>query len=221
VPHPPDAVLFDFSGTLFHIESAEQALVAALGPEFAHWAGELERLGAINGSGTSDDLPAHLAEVWADRDLSADAHRAAYSGLSVYAGLSPEQARLVYDRGIAPEAWSAYPDTVDALRRLRAAEVPVAVVSNIGWNPRPVLARYDVADDFDALVLSYEQGVMKPDPAIFLLACTELDVLPQTALMIGDNADTDGAAVEIGCRFVLVSSNAERDDDTLLRAAGL
>ena len=118
---PFDAVLFDFSGTLFHIETAADALAAALGPEFVSWAPELERWGAINGSGTPDELPEHLADVWARRDLDRTAHRAAYSGLSVHAGLTREQAARLYDRGTTPQAWHPFADTAPVLHRLHAA----------------------------------------------------------------------------------------------------
>jgi HAD superfamily hydrolase (TIGR01509 family) len=211
-------VLFDFSGTLFHIETAEAAVRGALGAELTGHAAELERLGAINGSGQPADLPEHLVQVWAERDLSAAAHRAAYSGSAQHAGLSEQQARLLYDRGVSSAAWAPYPDTVEVLRRLRAAAIPTAVVSNIGWDPRPIFARWGIADLFDALVLSYERGVIKPDPRIFELACRELAVAPSEALMVGDNPDADGAATAIGCRFVLVPSDPARPPDSLLNA---
>jgi HAD superfamily hydrolase (TIGR01509 family) len=217
----PTAVLFDFSGTLFYIESAADAVRAALGEPFAHLAPELERWGAINGSGTPDELPAQLADVWARRDLSHDAHRAAYSGLSLRAGLSQEQAHLVYERGITAAAWQPYPDTLDVLGRLRAARVPVAMVSNIGWDPRAVLEQYGAAELLDAVVLSDEIGVMKPDPGIFRAACDALGADPHHTLMVGDTADVDGGATGIGCRFVLVPKAATRPPDTLLRAVGL
>jgi HAD superfamily hydrolase (TIGR01509 family) len=191
---------------------------AALGADLTGHAPELERLGAINGSGQPADLPEHLVQVWTDRDLSVAAHRAAYSGSARHAGLTDRQARLLYERGISPAAWTPYPDTVQVLRRLRAAGVPTAVVSNIGWDPRPVFARWGVADLFDTLVLSYERGVIKPDPRIFELACQELGVTPTDALMVGDNPDADGAAVAIGCRFLLVPSDAARPPDSLLKA---
>lgn len=221
-PTPPAAVLFDFSGTLFYIESAAQALLAALGPEFVSWAPRLAELGAINGSGEPAELPAHLAEVWNARDLSATAHRAAYSGLSLHAGLSEEQAAALYDRGVQPEAWHPYPDTVQVLRRLHERRVPVALISNIGWDPRPVLSRYGADEDLDVLLLSDEQGVMKPDPEIFRRACELLDVDPTAAVMIGDNASADGGCTAIGIRYVQVSADpAQREPGTLLRAAGV
>ncbi len=215
---PFDAVLFDFSGTLFHIESAAEALAAALGPDHVHWAARLERAGAINGSGTPEELPEHLADVWERRDLCHDAHRAAYSGLSIHAGLTPEQAALVYDRGTTPQAWHPYPDTAPVLHRLREQQVPVAVVSNIGWDPRPVIAAYGLAEQLPVLILSDEQGVIKPDRKIFEIAVTELGVDGTRTLMVGDNPHADAGAEAIGATFRLVPSAADRPADTLLRA---
>ncbi len=135
----PGAVLFDFSGTLFHIESAREAVLAALGAAHVVTVPALERWGALNGSAGPDELPEHLCDVWAKRDLSADAHRAAYSGLARHAGLDEVQAHRLYERGIAPQAWQPYDDTGPALQALHDLHVPTAIVSNIGWDPRSVL----------------------------------------------------------------------------------
>jgi HAD superfamily hydrolase (TIGR01509 family) len=211
-------VLFDFTGTLFWIEDARAAVTAALGEDFADFAPALQRWSAINGSNTPDGLPAQLAHVWARRDLAKDAHRAAYSGLAVHAGLTDEQAHLLYERGITADAWHPYPDTAAALGTAREAGVRTALVSNIGWDPRPVLDGYGVADLLDVLVLSDERGVQKPDPAIFELACGELGVAPGDTCMIGDNPDTDGAAVRAGIGFELVDPAPDRDPAALVQA---
>lgn len=218
LPRVFDAVLFDFSGTLFHIESAADELAAALGPDYVHLAPEMDRWGAINGSGTPDELPDELADVWARRDLSRAAHRAAYSGLAVRAGLTVEEAARVYARGISPQAWRPFPDTAAVLKRLAADGVPVAVVSNIGWDPRPVIAAHGLTDELPVLVLSDERGVQKPDPEIFELAVAEVGADPRRTLMVGDNPETDGGATAIGCAFRLVPSSPDRPADTLCRA---
>lgn len=218
----PQAVLFDFSDTLFHNESAEQALLVALGPDHVHRADDLRRVGGLNGSHRPDDVPAELADAWDRRDLDPAAHRRAYAGSARLAGLTTEQADAVYDRGIAAEAWHPYPDTIRCLRTLHAAGVGVAIISNIGWDPRPVLSRYGVDEDVHVLVLSDERGVLKPDPEIFRIACAELGVATTEALMVGDNATNDGAAVEVGLRFELVDPDpVRRHPDALLRAVGL
>lgn len=202
---PYDAVLFDFTGTLFWIEDAAAALAGSLGPGFGHWAARLTALGAINGSGTSPLLPQRLRDRWERRDLSREAHRGAHTGLSEYAGLSAQQAQRLYDRGVSPVAWTPYPDTAEVLRRLDELAVPTALVSNIGWEPRPVLRAYGVEDLLDVLVLSDERGVQKPDPEIFRMACADVGAEPRRTLMVGDNPDTDGAATRIGCAFALVA----------------
>src|SRR6478735_1556977 len=84
------AVLFDFSGTLFRIESTEAWLRAALddaglelaAPELAEKAEALERAGALPGGAPPLRVPEELAEVWEIRDDSSALHRAAYTGLS-------------------------------------------------------------------------------------------------------------------------------------------
>lgn len=215
------AVLFDFSGTLFHIESARAAVCATLGESHLRFVPDLERFGAINGSGLPDDLPAHLAGVWHRRDLNPADHRAAYSGLSRHAGLTEDEARRLYDRGVQPAAWRPFADTLEVLRRLRDRRIPVALVSNIGWDPRPVLRHHGADRYLDALILSDEIGLTKPDPAIFTAACAALGVAPDAALMVGDNAAADGGATAIGARFALVPATPDRDPTALLRAVGL
>jgi putative hydrolase of the HAD superfamily len=136
----------------------------------------------------------------------------------MHAGLTRAQADLVYDRGLTPAAWHPFPDTLQVLRHLHQDAVPVAVVSNIGWDPRPVFAAYGVAEYLPVLVLSDERGVTKPDPAIFRIAVAEVGVDPARTVMIGDNAQADGAATRIGCAFRLVSPRADRSPTTLLDA---
>lgn len=214
-------VIFDFTGTLFWIEDAATAVRQALGPAFVPRAAEIARLGGINGASEAPELPDHLADAWHRRDLSARLHRRAYSGLAEQAGLTAAQAHLLYERGLQVGAWQPYPDTVETLQRLHGASIPVVLLSNIGWNPRPVLEGYAVADLLTALVLSDERGVMKPDPAIFEMACAELGLPGSDVLMVGDSAVNDGAARLVGAEFVLVDPSPGRAPDTLLRAVGL
>ncbi len=53
---------------------------------------------------------------------------------------------------------------------------------------------YAMADSFDAIVISAEEGLMKPDPRIFHSALTRLDVEPEEALFVDDVlANVEGA----------------------------
>ena len=208
---PPAAVLFDFHGTLAQVEDAvtwvtEAAAACGAGLDRARATALADRLVTVGRAGgpLPHRVPPHLAEVWADRDLTAHAHRAAYTGLAglVDCGIEGLPDAL-YERILRPEGWLAYADTLPTLKVLRDASVPVAVVSNIGFDLRPITEALGVHDMLGSYVLSYEVGRCKPDPAIFEYACASLRVPPERVLMVGDTP-ADAAAVRAGCRAYLV-----------------
>jgi HAD superfamily hydrolase (TIGR01549 family) len=212
--HPVEAVLFDFHGTIAQVEDAVDWVLAA-----ARECGtNLDRLLATSiadrlvtagraGGPRPDRVPPHLAEVFASRDLFPEAHRAAYTGLAATVQTSVDGlADALYERLLRPEGWRAYADTVDTMQALYAAAVPIAVVSNIGFDIRELCDALGFARYVSAWALSYEVGRCKPDPAIFRHACRSLGVDPYAALMVGDTP-ADAAAVDAGCRALVLPSN--------------
>lgn len=223
--------MFDFSGTVFRIGpcadwlrgALDEAGIEATDDEVAHWAARLEESGAQpGGTPPTGGRPEPAAPDWARRDLSAELHRRAYTAQSRATGLPWDVHDLLYERHMAPAAWRPYPDTAEVLGALRARGVRVAVVSNIGWDLRPVFAAHGLEDLVDAFVLSFEHGRQKPDPAIFLAACEELGVLPQETVMVGDDRRADGGAAALGCRVHFVDHlPADRRPDGLRGVLGL
>ncbi|MEU3731759.1 HAD-IA family hydrolase [Streptomyces sp. NPDC033538] len=202
------AVLFDFSGTLFRIESTEAWLRAALtgagltlsGPELTETARALQAAGALPGGANPLRVPEELAGVWEVRDESSAAHRAAYTGLSRKVPLpDPRLHDVLYDRHMTPGAWTPYPDAAEVLSALRGHGVAVGVVSNIGWDLRPVFRAHGLDRYVDTYVLSYEHGIRKPDPRLFETACAALGTEPGQTLMVGDDRRADGGAAALGC----------------------
>jgi HAD superfamily hydrolase (TIGR01493 family) len=207
------AVMFDFSGTLFHCEDTgswlraalERAGVEAADAEVEACAGRLRACGGQPGGYADFPVPAHLAELWSRRDLTAADHRAAYTALIRQAGLPwPGLADTLYDRHYAPGAWQAYPDALSALELLSDRGVPAVVVSNIGWDLRTVFAHHGMDHLVAGYVLSFEAGVKKPDPRIFRMACGLLGHDPEDILMVGDDPVADAAAAAAGCAFLPV-----------------
>ncbi|ELP63585.1 HAD family hydrolase [Streptomyces turgidiscabies] len=202
------AVLFDFSGTLFRIESTDSWLRAVLAdhglalpePEFDRATRALESAGALPGGPSPERLPAELASVWGIRDRSAELHRAAYTGLARQVPL-PDAVLYdaLYERHMTPAAWAPYADAVEVLGSLRERGISVGVVSNIGWDLRPVFRAHGLDRYVDAYVLSYEHGIQKPDPRLFEVACDALAVVPRDVLMVGDDRHADGGAAALGC----------------------
>jgi HAD superfamily hydrolase (TIGR01493 family) len=205
--------MFDFSGTLMRIESAErwlgsvleQAGLAASADELRTYARRLELAGALPGGGSPQAVPPELEQLWVTRDVTAENHRAAYTGLARRAELPWDGLYdALYDRHMTPDAWQPYPDTLEVLAELRRRGVPVAVVSNIGWDLRPVLREHGLDRYVDAVVLSYEHEVQKPDPRLFQVACDALGLSPDAVAMVGDDRRADAGAAALGCTVHLV-----------------
>jgi HAD superfamily hydrolase (TIGR01509 family) len=202
---PLEAVLFDFHGTLAQVEdpvewvlaAAEECGVTLDRGRATVLADRLVTAGRAGGP-VPRRVPPHLAELFADRDLYEHAHRAAYIGLAETVGAGVEGfEEALYGRLLRPDGWVLYADTAGTLMALKEAGVPIAVVSNIGFDIRPLFDAWGFAGLVDAYVLSYEVGRTKPDPAIFLRACGALGVEPERALMVGDTP-ADAGAVRAG-----------------------
>ena len=113
----------------------------------------------------------------------------------------------------------------DALAALRAARAhgAVALVSNGGaQEQRRKVEALGLHEWCDAIVISGEAGVRKPDAAIFARALAALDVAPGEALHVGDNLDADvRGAREAGLVAVWLNrAGAPRDVEGASRAAG-
>ncbi|WP_326794638.1 HAD family hydrolase [Streptomyces sp. NBC_01808] len=220
----PKAVLFDFSGTLFRIEPAVRWLRSALDASgvtaddaaLARYAAALERAGALPGGSFPERVPESLAELWRTRDRSMERHRAAYTGLARLVPLPWPGGvyEALYERHMAPAAWDPYPDAAAVLRGLQERRVRTGVVSNIGWDLRPVFRAHGLDAYVDAYTLSYEHGVQKPDARLFRVACEAVGRAPEDVLMVGDDRRADGGATALGCGYFPVDHlpAAERPD---------
>ena len=94
-----------------------------------------------------------------------------------------------------------------------------AVVSNIGFDIRPMFDGVRAGRLVDAYVLSYEIGRCKPDPAIFRVRVRQLRVDPEHALMVGDTP-ADAAAVAIGCTAYVVPAAGPGEVERPVRGVG-
>lgn len=224
-----DAVLFDFSGTLFRLEEDDswmEQITDSAGASFdVHRQAELmRRLTAPTGQPVEMDAEEHHA--WTNRDRDPTWHREAYLTVLRKSGVAdPRQAQSLYAKVIDPNCWTVYPDTVAVIEALAGDGYRIGVLSNIAFDIRPAFAALGIDDLVSAFALSFEVGAVKPEPEIFRHAVEKLGVAPERTLMIGDSEKADGAARRIGCSFQLVEPlpTAERPDALwrALSASGL
>ncbi len=80
----------------------------------------------------------------------------------------------------------------------------IGLLSNVGtnWIRDRFLTQSEQAL-FDDMVLSYEAGTTKPDPRIFELACSRLQIEPSAAVMIDDIERYCEAARDVGMKAVV------------------
>ncbi|MFB9903404.1 HAD family hydrolase [Allokutzneria oryzae] len=213
-----DAVLFDFSGTLFddgnvmtpsglQFQAAERGVLLGFD----------EASSLIRRARQRVDGPRGLAER-EGCDRSAQLHREVWTRLMTE---SSNGFRDDADPGVLgeslyacladPGSWPAYPDTASVLKTLHAEGLKLGVVSNIGWDIRPTFAELGVTDLIDSFVLSCEHDTVKPEPDLFRIACAELGVSPSRTLFVGDDPVKDGAAARVGLAVYVLPTDRHRD----------
>jgi 2-haloacid dehalogenase len=188
------AVVLDAYGTLFDVASAAAAAQDALGPRW---------------------LP--LAETWRAKQLQytwlralmgrhADFARVTADALDFAleaAGIDdpPLRARLLdlYDR------LAAYPEARDALARLRASGLRLAILSN--GSPRMLASAVESAglgDLLEATLSVEEVGIYKPAPQVYRLATERLGVAPGEILFVSANGWDAAGGKAFGFRVAWV-----------------
>ncbi|MFF1712197.1 HAD family hydrolase [Streptomyces sp. NPDC058268] len=211
-PGAAQAVLLDWAGTVAHLESAEEWLSGALAEagitvpaqDRDAWVHQAEAAGLPGGRRPADLPPRDLAAWWR-RDLDPQAHRGVYDRLLEEAGLPwPEAAGALYRRTMSAAGWRIDPAARRAMVTLRRAGVQLTVVSNIGWDLRPILHQHDLLTWISDCVMSYDIASRKPDPTIFRLACQRLGVQPRHTLMVGDKPEADRGGEVLGIRTIIL-----------------
>ncbi|WP_051941134.1 HAD family hydrolase [Phaeacidiphilus oryzae] len=224
-PVPPiEAVLFDFSNTLFRMIPVEEWV--------RRIAERTGRRGVLDAPGAPDAIADRVAEAMAlpevaaaqvGRDSSRERHRAAMEALFSRVEFLAGAEEAAYQELCAPDAWVPYPDTEPVLRALRERGLPVGIVSDFGWDLRTHLRRFGLDGLIGSVVLSCDLGREKPDPQLFLKACAELGADPRRSLMVGDNPVRDGGANAVGLRAYILAGEqrtGERGLAEVLRLVG-
>ncbi|OZM70928.1 haloacid dehalogenase [Amycolatopsis antarctica] len=217
----PKAVLFDFSGTLFRLEQDESWLteLTDTGGDPLDIEAQAELMRKMTAPvGQVVELDEEHRHAWENRDLDPALHAKVYAEVLRQSGVPRvEQAKALYSRLVDPARWTPYPDAEPVLKALSDKGIRVAVVSNIAFDIRPAFSARGLDAYVEKFVLSFEEGVIKPEPGIFRVALEALGVDGPDALMVGDAEEADGGARALGCDFALVEPlpTAERTDGLL------
>lgn len=176
-----DAVVFDLGGVL--IDWNPQYLYGRLIPDAAARARFLAEV---------------CPQSWNERQ---DAGRALDAATAERLALFPQHADLIaayYGRWEEMLA-GAIDDTVVLLEALHRRGVPLYALTNWSAELFPVARRrFAFLEYFRGIVVSGEEGLVKPDPAIFRVLCERHRLAPATCLFIDDNPANVAAAATLG-----------------------
>lgn len=213
-----DAVVFDYHHTLVGADPAREWLGRARA-DLDTVGGPPPRAADERSRATDADLEATLARIWhlaaeidpaTERDLSPAAHAEVFDRTLIAHGLDQPAdgalRRALYARHA--EQWRPYAETVAVLTALQQAGIRVAVVSNAGYDVGAALGRLGLAALVDVVVTSYQEGIVKPDPRIFVLAAQRLGVAPARMLAVGDNPRDDVGAARAGMTCLILPRGA-------------
>ena len=188
-PADIDAVTIDAYGTLLTLVDPVEKLHALLPehePEAIRRAFEAEAAYYLEHSYEGRDEPS-LALLHA-------ACTAVFSE-TLGATLTPEQY-------VGALEFEVLPGVREALARLRAHGLALAVVANWDFSLYAHLGTHRLRSWFDAVVVSGVLGVRKPDPAPFTAALKQLGVAAARAVHVGDHPpDDEVGAHAAGMRF--------------------
>ncbi|MFI7598641.1 HAD-IA family hydrolase [Actinoplanes sp. NPDC049681] len=154
------------------------------------------------------ELNRRLADVWAAGSVGAITE--GQVGRRIAERLGLDDAALAAFLG---DLWEQYLGTaneelIDHVRGLRG-RCRLGILSNsfVGAREREERA-YAFGSLVDEIVYSHEAGLLKPDPAVFALACDRLGTRPADCLFVDDHGPHVAAARAAGLHAVHFTGNA-------------
>ncbi|MEX1827682.1 HAD family hydrolase [Luteibacter sp. CQ10] len=154
-----------------------------------------------------------LAEVTTNEwNLQQDAGRPWTEAVRLLTAEYPQHAELIeaYHRRWPETLKGPIDDSIVILHDLKQAGHPLYGLTNWSHETFPFAReRYDFFGWFDGIVVSGEEGTIKPDPKLYETLLERYDIDPATAIFIDDNKLNVDAAEKLGIHGVHFHSPAQ------------
>ena len=102
-----------------------------------------------------------------------------------------------------------FPEIIELVKELKKQGIKTAVLSNIFKFEAEVIREHNGYDGFDAVILSYEVGMMKPESDIYKLVIKRLNVKPEECIFVDDQEKNLLPAEELGIKTVLAQNSEQ------------
>jgi len=192
-PHSPSIVVFDVGNVLIHWDPRRLYRQLFDDPAKVEW------------------FLAHVCHsAW---NLELDRGRAYGEAIAERIAMFPEYAAEIraYDEHWDEMVAGAVEGSVTLLERLRAAGVPLYAITNFSRTKFDhATKRFPFLLKFDGIIVSADEALVKPDPAIFELFLKRFGLSAPDCLFIDDSAANVESARKLG-----MAAHHFRDSETL------
>jgi 2-haloacid dehalogenase len=151
-----------------------------------------------------------LADVCSPEwNLQQDAGRSWAEAIGLLKAQHPAHAELIDAYRLRwPEMLAgSIPGTVAIAQELKTAGVPLYALTNWSHETFPIaFEQYDFLQWFEGIVVSGQEKMVKPDPAIYRVLLERYALAPEELVYIDDNARNATAATALGMRGIHFTS---------------
>jgi putative hydrolase of the HAD superfamily len=172
---------------------------------------EADRAALVAVSGLADEQFWQLYDRYrGDLDQGVTLPREYWNLIARDAGLEWSPAKLQQLWAADIRSWiSVEPGTVELLAALHAGGTRVALLSNAGFDFSDPFRHSPMAAYFEAMFVSAELGLIKPDPEIYRVAARELGITLEQMVFIDNKKINVDAAVALGVTGHVFTTVAE------------
>lgn len=195
-----ETIIFDFGGVLYKLPDRRQ----------------MEQLKTLFGM---DEDPAilkmltqpHQSDLMRKIFLGQVSEEGMWTHLAEEADLAPDLIARFKELAFSPQQLNQ--EMADFLAELHQS-YQTAILSNAGDQTRHLIVDiYHLDRWVEALIISAEEGLIKPDPAIYRVALDRLGARPATTLFLDDDQSNIQSANAFGMQTVLYQNNEQALQD--------
>ena len=147
-----------------------------------------------------------MPQFWVDYDKGVSSLQKVAEDLAAYRNVEVKYARAMIEQSI--EWQSTIEPTAELIRDLKAAGYKLYVLSNMSHEFIAYLRKKEVYAYFDGEVVSCEEGVVKPDPAIYRTLIDRYSLDVEQTMFIDDRREN----VEVAASFGITPFHFDRED---------